>query len=102
MPDRTDNSRAGLSTTTIVTDSERVPSHGSHIEVIALVVAWSAAEPERIGELAILMEGGTPLELGRGPGENPSDQRVRFFRQRPSSLTEAAPFSSPGDRKSVV
>ena len=91
-------SRAGLSTTTLVTDSERVPSHGPGAEVFALVIAWCAAEPERIGEVAIIPELGTAQELGRGPGEDPSDAhaRLRFFRQRPASMVEGPPLASPG------
>jgi DNA-binding NtrC family response regulator len=90
--------RATFSTTTVVTDSERVPSHGLGAEVTALVIAWSAAEPDRVGEVAIIAEGGTALELGRGPGEDPSSEqaRVRFFRQRPASMIEGPPLASPG------
>jgi len=88
--------RAGLSTTTLVTDSERVPSHGPASEVTALVIAWCAAEPERVGEIAIIEDGGTAQELGRGPGEDPSEPRVRFYRQRPASIVETSPLVSPG------
>jgi two-component system nitrogen regulation response regulator GlnG/two-component system response regulator HydG len=89
--------RAGFSTTTIVTDSERIPSHGAGAEVTAFVIAWSAAEPERIGEVAIIPELGTAQELGRGPGEDAeAHARIRFFRQRPASMVEGAPLASPG------
>lgn len=90
--------RATFSTTTIVTDSERVPSHGPRVEVTALVIAWSAAEPHRVGEVAIIADQGTAMELGRGPGEDPSAEqaRVRFFRQRPASMIEGPPLASPG------
>jgi DNA-binding NtrC family response regulator len=94
--------RANFSTTTLVTDSERTPSHGPGAEVIAFTIAWSAAEPERIGEVAILQEGGPPQELGRGPGEVPSASRVRFFRQRPASMTEGPPLASPGLSRSQL
>ena len=88
--------RADYATTTIVTDSERVPSHVAQAEVTALAIAWSAAEPDRVGEVAILPDAGALLELGRGPGEDPSEARVRFYRQRPGSMIEAPPLSSPG------
>ena len=88
--------RSSYSTTTIVTDSERVPTHGPGAAVTALVIAWCAAEPDRVGEIAIIAEGGTAQELGRGPGENPSEQRVRFYRQRPASMIEGPPLISPG------
>lgn len=90
------SNRAGYATTTIVTDSERVPSHGAQAEVTALAIAWCAAEPDRVGEVAILPDDGAALELGRGPGEDPSEARVRFYRQRPGSMVEAPPLSSPG------
>jgi two-component system nitrogen regulation response regulator GlnG/two-component system response regulator HydG len=95
--------RAGFSTTTIVTDSERVPSHGASAEVTCLVIAWCAAEPDRVGEIAIIAEGGTAQELGRGPGEDPSTSRVRFYRQRPASMIEGPPLVSPGlSRKQLL
>ena len=90
------DNREGFASTTIVADSERVPSHGAHIDVIAFVIAWCAAEPDRIGEVAAVVEGGLPQELGRGPGESDSDQRIHFFRQRPGSMVEGRPLSSPG------
>ena len=99
MADRADaKSRAGLSTTTLVTDSERIPSHGANAEVTTFVIAWSAVEPERVGEVAIVPERGPVLELGRGPGEDPAaaHTRIRFFRQRPASMFEAAALASPG------
>lgn len=90
--------RAGFSKTTIVTDSERVPSHGAGADVTALVIAWSAAEPDRIGEVAIIPDSGNAQTLGRGPGEDPSEghARLRFFRLRPASIVEGAPLASPG------
>ena len=90
------NRRAGYSTTTLVTDSERVPNmKGPAAEVTAFVIAWSSAEPERIGEVAIIPDFGTAQELGRGPGEA-GDARLRFFRQRPASMIEGPSLVSPG------
>jgi DNA-binding NtrC family response regulator len=94
--------RAGFSSTTLVTDSERLPRHAPGAEVIAFVIAWSAAEPERIGEVAVLQHGDAAQELGRGPGEGPSTARVRFFRQRPASMMEGAPLASPGLSRSQL
>src|SRR3954462_14001433 len=86
----------GFASTTIVTDSERVPSHGAHVESVCFVIAWCAAEPDRVGEVAAIVEGGLPMELGRGPGDTPSDQRIHFFRQRPGSMIECHDLLSPG------
>jgi two-component system nitrogen regulation response regulator GlnG/two-component system response regulator HydG len=64
-------------------------------EVLALVIAWSAAEPQRIGEVA-LVEPGEPLMLGRGAAE-PGDEHARasFARQRPGVITPAPPIEGP-------
>ena len=96
MGDPRDNNREDFTSITLVTDSERVPSRGAHVEVVAFVIAWCAAEPERVGEVAAIVEGGVPQELGRGPGETPSDQRLHFVRQRPGSMVECPDLSSPG------
>ena len=55
---------------------------------LALVIAWSAAEPWRTGEVALFgMEAREAFTLGRGDGDGP---RVVFHRQRPGVL-EARP-----------
>jgi hypothetical protein len=49
----------------------------------SLVIAWSSAEPARIGEVAILPAGSERV-LGRGePSTDDPAERLRFFRQRP-------------------
>ena len=55
----------------------------------ALVIMWSAAAPDRVGEVATLARG--VWIMGRG-GPRPEDEgpRVRFVRQRPN-LNEARP-----------
>jgi two-component system response regulator HydG len=55
-----------------------------------LVLAWSAEEPERAGEVAFAGPLGQPLVLGRG--DDGSADRVRFFRQRPQKLDERPPL----------
>jgi DNA-binding NtrC family response regulator len=58
--------------------------------VPALVLAWSAEEPGRIGEVAFTGPLGQSLVLGRG--DDGSSDRMRFFRQRPGELVEAPPL----------
>jgi two-component system nitrogen regulation response regulator GlnG/two-component system response regulator HydG len=59
-------------------------------DVPALVIAWSAEEPGRIGEVAFVGRLGEARVLGRGDDGEPD--RVRFFRQRPQRLDESAPL----------
>jgi two-component system response regulator HydG len=58
-------------------------------ELFALVIAWCADEPARIGEVAFI-EPGVTETLGRGEGDG--EPRVRFFRQRPGRLTPTEPL----------
>jgi DNA-binding NtrC family response regulator len=60
-------------------------------EAMALVIAWSSHEPERVGEVAILTE--DAHELGRG---DQAQKRLVFCRQRPGSLEPQAPLMGPG------
>jgi DNA-binding NtrC family response regulator len=66
-------------------------------DVACLVVAWSAAEPERVGEAAWVPEDGPALILGRG-GASPGDpdERLCFFEQRPGSVTPTTPLKGSG------
>jgi two-component system response regulator HydG len=66
----------------------------------ALVIAWSAEEPHRVGEVACFAGRGRPQVLGRGDedddeagpsGEGPRD-RARFVRQRPGDNVDAGPL----------
>jgi hypothetical protein len=69
----------------------------------ALVIAWAAEEPHRIGEIALFPGRGAPQILGRGEGDGEGEEesvtkdepRVRFFRQRPGQLVDAPPLSGP-------
>jgi hypothetical protein len=63
-------------------------------EVDALVIAWCADEPRRVGEIAILAAG-HPQMLGRGEDPAP-EPRIRFFRQRPGTLDATPPLLGAG------
>ena len=60
----------------------------------ALVIVWSADEPGRGGEVALLDESSRERVLGRG-GEGGA-RRVSFFRQRPGSLVEQPALTAQG------
>lgn len=63
-------------------------------EDLLLVIAWSATEPDRIGEAARLRDGGPPALLGRGSARvDDPYPRLRFFRERPFGLDECPPLS---------
>lgn len=61
----------------------------------ALVVLWSAEEPERVGEVLLIppSTSGRPWLFGRGPGtpEDPGE-RLEFLRQRPGQSTFTGPI----------
>jgi hypothetical protein len=63
-------------------------------EVDMLVIVWSAEEPSRVGEVALLATG-HPQMLGRGEDPAP-EPRIRFFRQRPASLVPTPPLAGAG------
>jgi hypothetical protein len=66
-------------------------------ETPALMIAWAAAEPERVGEVALFEPDGGARILGRGePAGGAGGARVVFHRQRPGVLERTAPLSSPG------
>jgi len=61
---------------------------------LGLVILWSAAQPERVGEVALLPPG-EPRVLGRGEG--PSDEvAVVFGRQRPGELEPGGSLAGRG------
>ncbi len=62
-------------------------------EVPALVIAWSAEEPHRIGEVALFEMEGSARVLGRGD-EGHASTRVTFGRQRPGE--RSAPRAATG------
>jgi two-component system nitrogen regulation response regulator GlnG/two-component system response regulator HydG len=63
----------------------------------ALVVAWCAAEPHRVGEVVVLEDGGPARLLGRG-GASVDDPypRVAFVRQRPWGSEVCPPVAGAG------
>lgn len=98
----------------------------SPVEVLALVILWSAREPQRVGEVALLTEdfpiwlfGRDPLHIGNEPavsrgahGDTPVPSLpsasspsslppaiVEFIRQRPEGIepTDAAPSAIAGE-----
>ena len=70
---------------------------GSARETPVLAIAWSAAEPHRVGEVALLDEDGAAQILGRGAARlDDGHPRVAFVRQRPWSSEACAPLEAPG------
>ncbi|WP_437971036.1 sigma 54-interacting transcriptional regulator [Sorangium sp. So ce260] len=64
---------------------------------LALVIAWSAAEPWRAGEVAFFTRLDCLEVLGQMPAsDRDRDARVRFFRQRPGKLEPTPPLRGPG------
>jgi two-component system nitrogen regulation response regulator GlnG/two-component system response regulator HydG len=64
---------------------------------IALVIAWSAEEPWRAGEVAHLRDDGAPVLLGRGDARaDDGCPRIKFFRERPGSLQPTTPLCGAG------
>lgn len=61
---------------------------------LALLLAWSASEPGRIGEVALLRPN-EPAMLGRGDGDAGAP-RVRFVRQRPGANEDTPPLGGLG------
>lgn len=62
--------------------------------VLALMIAWSAIEPHRAGEVALFEEEGGARILGRGARD--SGGRVIFWRQRPGVLDAMPPLAGHG------
>ena len=82
------------SSTIVTAGSTAVVSEQREEQMPALMIAWSAAEPERVGEVALFEAGTGALILGRGAGE--SGGRVVFHRQRPGATERTEPLASPG------
>jgi len=63
----------------------------------ALVIAWSYAEPARMGEIAFLPARSRPALLGRGlESEGDRAPRLRFIRHRPSGEKPTPPLGGTG------
>ena len=69
-------------------DSESTPP------TIALVIAWSASQPHRVGEVALLPFG-ERLLVGRGDGDGEPEKFVRFTRQLPGRALAAGARGEP-------
>jgi two-component system response regulator HydG len=70
----------------------RRPRAGGDVGVLSL--AWSAEEPWRVGEVAVLPEGERQV-LGRGEGEA-NETRTVFVRQRPAIHDAGPPLAGAG------
>jgi DNA-binding NtrC family response regulator len=100
---------AGVETATVTSgagESGSAPAAALHL---ALVLAWSVAEPHRAGEVALLPGEGSEWTFGRGepgpggghphtPGSGGSSSggRVRFVRQRPGAVSPTGPVEGAG------
>ena len=67
--------------------SEREPGVG-----LGLLIAWSASEPGRVGEVALVPSDGCARILGRGEGLAGEPERLTFARLRPGGTVETAPL----------
>lgn len=65
--------------------SEREPRVG-----LGLLIAWSASEPSRVGEVALVPADGRARILGRGEQLADEPERLRFARLRPGSTVETS------------
>jgi DNA-binding NtrC family response regulator len=90
--------------TTVAVDSSPVSRVAKETQLATvLVIAWSADQPWRVGEVAVLPEKGEPQTLGRDEDKGGSSDRVRFFRQRPGTLVPSSPLTAPGlSRRQLV
>ncbi len=61
---------------------------------LGLLIAWSASEPGRLGEVALL-PAGQSATLGRGAGDD-AEARATFVRQRPGVNEPTAPLGGLG------
>jgi two-component system nitrogen regulation response regulator GlnG/two-component system response regulator HydG len=66
-------------------NSERDPGVG-----LGLMIAWSASEPARVGEVGLVPSDGRPCIVGRGDAAAGEPERIRFARIRPGSHLEMA------------
>jgi transcriptional regulator of acetoin/glycerol metabolism len=67
---------------------------GVRADLLALMIAWSPVEPQRIGEIALFEPDSGARVLGRGEGDG--SERVVFQRQRPGVSATTPPLASPG------
>lgn len=81
----------------VTEEFEAQASSGEKEDHWALIILWSAREPERVGEVALLEAGPAPWILGRCPDvpqsalsnatqQSLTERPVAFFRQRPAAV----------------
>ena len=88
-----DDTATGTHDGWLATASAPAPAAPVH----ALVIAWSLAEPSRVGEVAFLGPGAPAQLLGRGPAATEDDApRLRFVRARPGRQEVCPALGSPG------
>lgn len=75
-------------------DPPWVSSSSQDSECLALMIAWSYAEPGRVGEVALFADA-EPWSLGRGAGST-STKRAVFVRQRPGHNHPTSPLGGTG------
>ncbi len=74
------------STLTDVESPWAISSKGDTARLPCLVIIWSAEQPERVGEVAFVPEGGATRMLGRGRQQPSNDEaRLLFSSQRPGA-----------------
>jgi two-component system nitrogen regulation response regulator GlnG/two-component system response regulator HydG len=84
---------------TLDSELERERRPAQEPDALVLTLAWSAHEPHRIGEIAVLPPLGASAVLGRGTDET----MLPFARQRPGKLEPMPPLASPGlSRRQLV
>jgi DNA-binding NtrC family response regulator len=99
-PQHSPHSTQDPSTTTTVTREGWLAPRGDRAtlrEAYALVIAWSLAEPHRVGETALFGDETPAQILGRGGPQGVDDApRVRFVRHRPSGSEAQPPLAASG------
>ncbi|WP_437588825.1 sigma 54-interacting transcriptional regulator [Sorangium sp. So ce1000] len=77
--------------------SQTAAPERSQGDTTALMIAWAASEPHRIGELAFFESEGGAQILGRGgPRDGSGVERTVFVRQRPGCVERTADLTGPG------
>jgi two-component system nitrogen regulation response regulator GlnG/two-component system response regulator HydG len=82
-------------TTTISLSEPHSRDASEDRSVLGLVIAWSAAQPERIGEVASFPDGAPLRPLGRGRASG-GRVNVVFRRERPGEACDGPPLEGPG------
>jgi two-component system, NtrC family, response regulator HydG len=59
---------------------------------LGLMIAWSASEPARVGEVALVPGDGREHLMGRGEAAPGEPERLSFVRARPGKLSQTPPL----------